>query len=142
VRIAFSTLALAVGLWLAASAVLALPDDLAARRGQGQQGMFTATKENCGKEGCDVYGAFTAQDGSFVLEDVRYEFDLRPGRQVPALVEHGPHSDFVYAVHGSKHWEFVASFLVGASIAVVVAPIVLTRALVARRREKHGAVAP
>ncbi|PZG23744.1 hypothetical protein C1J01_00535 [Nonomuraea aridisoli] len=124
-----------LGVWQAGPA-------LAAARGAGTQGTFTAVRADCfehhpGKHLCTWLGDFRSDDGKVVRKGLTlYDSEqdsLTAGRTVYAFDTGRP--DHVYGAGGSREWVTVV-------ILFVLGAVLMARPLLFRRRSRETARQP
>ncbi|WP_223189366.1 hypothetical protein [Nonomuraea terrae] len=115
---------------------------LAAARGDGTPGTFTAVRADCfehhpGKQLCTWLGDFRSDDGKVLRKGLTLydpeQDSLTAGRTVYAFDTGRP--DHVYGAHGSREWVTVV-------ILVVLGVVLLARPLLFRRRPRDTARQP
>ncbi|MEU9890013.1 hypothetical protein [Sphaerisporangium sp. NPDC051011] len=128
-RIGAFDVALALGgLLLVVLALQNAGPALAALRGQGTQGTFTARRLECvehpGHEQCSWLGTFRSADGRVVRDGIAFYGSERgtftPGAASPAFDTGRP--GHVYGPGGSNEWTVVAGLLL-AGLALVLRPV-------------------
>lgn len=127
---------LAVFVLVASSA--SMPADLAAARGEGVVGTFTAVDDlGCGRSpqrGCSWGGTFVSDDGTVRDDDV-FLFDGRPDRVGERVRARHVGTSTVYAPDGDTSWRWNLGLQVAA-----VATLVGTAVLAVRQRRRNRAV--
>lgn len=111
---AASLFSLALGVFLVGFSVDVLPEDLAAARGEGVQGTFTAEEIFCSRSGCSWDGSFVSDDGFTIFTEAWIDADAppdEPGDVVRALWTGDEHG-YVYTAGGSSQWLFTVFILV------------------------------
>jgi hypothetical protein len=105
------------GVYFVVSGVQFLPEDLAAARGDGVPGTFTAEEVYCSRGGCSWDGSFVSDDGFTVFKEAWIDADAppyEPGDTIPALWA-GDEDGYVYPAGGSNEWLWtVLSMVIGA----------------------------
>lgn len=94
--------------------VQVLPEDLAAARGEGTPGSFTAEEVYCGRSGCSWDGSFVSDNGFIVFPEAQIDADAppdEPGDVVRALWT-GDEEGYVYPAGGSSQWLWTVFSLV------------------------------
>jgi hypothetical protein len=120
-----------------AVSIVALPAAVRAARGEGTEGLFSATRRDCSaRGGCAYYGTWTAnRPGTAVVRDVlmdEWPPDLPLGSVMPALYFGETDPPVVYPADGSTEWMLI---LLAAPGGLVIAAIVLRSVVL----EQHAA---
>jgi len=116
------------GVYFVISGVLFLPEDIAAARGEGVRGAFTAEEVYCSRGGCTWDGSFVSDDGFTVFEEAMIDTDAppyEPGDTIPALWL-GDEGGYVYTAEGSDEWLWtIVTMVIGAVMAGFGGPTLL-----------------
>ena len=113
-----------------------------AHNGAGTQGTFIAQREECGRRSCELYGSWSATDGSKQLADVKLNDGpdkVTVGQKIEA-VDTGARMG-VFAAQGGSTYLFVTAFVVG-GVAALVGWVFVIRNAIRDRRRRPAATVP